>query len=171
MSVIAAKVYPDRIVMAADSIVVRGWQKSTKNFQKIACINDMIVSSTGNASEVGAMWHFMGTHRPLGATEKDILDFIVEFSKWKNERGFGADVENGYLLAYRGHLFQILGLFVSEIHDFAADGAGIEYATAALHLGHTPQEAVKVACDLSCFVAEPVIEYTQFKEGEHGKSQ
>ena len=32
------------------------------------------------------------------------------------------------------------------------------YGLTALYLGHTPREAVKVSCDLCCYVAEPIIE-------------
>jgi len=32
MSVVAAKVYPDKIVVAADSIIVKGWSKRNSGF-------------------------------------------------------------------------------------------------------------------------------------------
>lgn len=63
MSVVAAKVYKDKIVMAADSIVVRGWSKRTDHdIVKINKINDMIVGSTGYAQELSLMWQYMTTH-------------------------------------------------------------------------------------------------------------
>lgn len=51
----------------------------------------------------------------------------------------------------------IANMFVREIKDYYAIGAGEDFATAALYLGHTPKEAVKTACDISCFVAEPIV--------------
>lgn len=51
-----------------------------------------------------------------------------------------------------------------ELFDYGAIGAGEDFATAALYLGHHPKEAVKVACDLSCYVCEPIIEYKMAKE-------
>lgn len=50
-------------------------------------------------------------------------------------------------------------MFVCQIKDYVAIGAGDDFATAALYLGHTPREAVEVACNLSCYVAGPIVEY------------
>lgn len=169
MSVVAAKVYEKEIIMAADSILVKGWSKRNSNFAKIAEINDMIVGGTGSAQEMSMMWHYMQTHKPALATEKDVLTFIIEFSQWKNNMGGGSNLENAYLLAYKGHLFEIEYMFVHEIFDYIAVGAGEDFATAALYLGHHPQEAVKVACDLSCYVCEPIIEYKMAKENNKCK--
>ena len=163
MSVIAAKVYADRITVAADSILTNGWAKRNSNFSKISNINGMIVGSTGTAQEVSLMWHYMDTHRPASATEKDVLNFIVEFANWKNGFGAGSCVDNTYLMAFDGHLFEIERMFVHEVKDYIAVGAGEDFANAALYLGHTPREAVKVACDLSCFVCEPIVEFTAAK--------
>lgn len=164
MSVIAAKVDEKEIVMAADSIVVKGWSKRNSNFAKIAEINGMIVGGTGTAQELSVMWHYMRTHQPASATEKDVLTFIVEFAQWKNNMGSGSNVDNTYLLIYDGHLFEIEHMFVHEIFDYIAVGAGEDFANAALYLGHTPREAVNVACELSCYVCEPIIEYRMSKE-------
>lgn len=160
MSVVAAKVYDNRIVMAADSILVKGWSKATNgNFTKINQINGMLVGGTGNAKELSLLWHFMRTHKPDGNTEKEILGYIVEFSKWKQDLIGEGGISNTYLLAYDGHLFEIEDMFVYEIKDYDAVGAGEDFANAALYLGHSPREAIKVACELSCFVAEPIITY------------
>ena len=73
MSVIAAKVYNDKVVMAADSIIVTGWSKRNNNFSKIVEINNMIMGSTGYCQECSIMWHYMQTHKPASSLEKDIL--------------------------------------------------------------------------------------------------
>jgi len=164
MSVIAAKVYNDKIIMAADSIlVINDWSKRNTGFAKIAEINGMIAGSTGSAKEASLMWHYMQTHKPASASEKDMLTFIVEFAQWKSAID-GSNVENGYLIAYNGHLFEVSGIFVHEISDYIAIGAGMDYANAAMYLGHTPREAVKVACELSCYVCEPIVEYSMNRE-------
>jgi hypothetical protein len=80
--------------------------------------------------------------------------------------GSGSNIENVYLLIYDGHLFEIDRMFVHEVSDYIAIGAGEDFANAALYLGHTPQEAVKVACDLSCYVCEPIVEYKMTKEND-----
>jgi hypothetical protein len=164
MSVVAARVYKDKIVMAADSIVVRGWSKRTDHdIVKINEINGMIVGSTGYAQELSLMWQYMTTHKPAAATEKDVLAFVVEFSRWKRELIGNGSVDNTYLMAYDGHLFQIEDMLVYEVSEWSAVGAGEDFANAVLYLGNSPRDAVKVACELSCFVAEPIIEYSMQK--------
>lgn len=164
MSVVAARVYKDKIVMAADSIVVRGWSKRTDHdIVKINEINGMIVGGTGYAQELSLMWQYMTTHKPATATEKDVLTFVVEFSRWKRELIGDGGVNNTYLMAYDGHLFQIEDMLVYEVSEYSAVGAGQDFANAVLYMGNSPKEAVKVACELSCFVAEPIIEYAMQK--------
>lgn len=164
MSVVAAKVYEKEIIMAADSIIVKGWSKRNSNFAKIAEINDMIIGGCGSAQEVSLMWHYMQTHKPASPSVKDVLTFIIEFAQWKNNMGAGSSVDNEYLFIYQGHLFEIQNMLVHEVFDYVAVGAGEDFANAALYLGHSPSEAVKVACDLSCYVCEPIIEYKMAKE-------
>ena len=160
MSVVAARVYKDKIIMAADSIIVRGWSKRTDHdIVKIDEINGMIVGGTGYAQELSLMWQYMATHKPASATEKDVLSFIVEFSQWKRNLIGNGNVDNTYLMAYDGHLFQIEEMLVYEVSEYSAVGAGQDFANAVLYLGNSPRDAVKVACELSCFVAEPIIEY------------
>ena len=163
MSVIAAKVYNDKIIMAADSILTCGWSKRNTNFAKIVEINGMIAGSTGTAKEASLMWHYMQTHKPASPSEKDMLTFVVEFAQWKSGID-SSNIENSYLFAYQGHLFEIESIFVHEISDYVAIGAGEDFASAAMYLGHTPREAVKVACELCCYVCEPIVEYSMNKE-------
>lgn len=164
MSVVAAKVYKDKIVMAADSIMVKGWSKRNANFAKIAEINGMILGGCGTAQETSLMWHYMQTHKPASSSEKDVLTFVVEFAQWKSSIVGNSNVENVYLLAFKGHLFEIEYMFVHEIFDYVAIGAGEDFANAALYLNHSPSEAVKVACELSCYVCEPIVEYSMSME-------
>ena len=163
MSVIAGKVYDDKIIVAADSIIVRGWDLKRTGFSKLAYINEMIVGGSGTAAELSLFFQYMHTHRPASPTESDVLAFVVEFASWKKDYNEDA-VSNMYLLAFKGHLFSIEGTFVNEVKDFEAVGAGEDFALAALYLGHTPEEAVKVSCDLSCYVAEPIMKFEMPRE-------
>lgn len=164
MSVVAARVYKDKIVMAADSIMVRGYSKKTDHdLVKIKEINGMLVGGSGYAQEMALMYQYMTTHKPSSASEKDILSFIIEFSKWKRDMIGSGSIDNMYLMAYEGHLFQIEQMLVYEVHGYSAIGAGCDFANAILHVGNGPREAVRVACELSCFVAEPILEYEMSK--------
>lgn len=77
MSVVAAKVYNDKIVMAADSILVKGYSKRNTNFAKIAEINGMILGGTGIAQEISLMWHYMQTHKPASHSERMFLHLLL----------------------------------------------------------------------------------------------
>lgn len=158
MSVVAGRVYKDKIVVAADSIVVRGWSKKT-NFSKLEQINGMIIGSSGTAEELSLMFRFAQTHKPECPTEKEVLAFIVEFATWKKDFNGNSNIDNTYLIAVDEYLFSVEGMFVNEVKDYEAIGAGRDFANAALYLGHTPEEAAKVACELSCYVAEPIVKY------------
>lgn len=157
MSVIAAKVYKNRIEMAADSIVIHGSLKRT-NYNKLFEINGMIIGTCGYAEEGAFMRYYAETHKPASSNEKDILRFFVEFQAWKTDAGCTIpDCGNYYLFYFDGHLFCVTDMHVEEIDDFAAIGAGRDFSYAALYLGATPEEAVKVACELSCKVSEPIV--------------
>lgn len=158
MSVVAAKVDKEHgvISIASDSISLRGQTK--RAYSKLVKINDMIIGSVGLTEELSLMFRYAQTHRPESATERDVLAFMVEFLSWKKDYS-GGTTENHYLLAFDGHLFLIQRMLIEEVKDYEAIGAGEEYALAALYLGHQPDEAVKVACDLCCYVAEPIVEY------------
>lgn len=166
MSVVAAKVYADKIVIAADSILVSGYSKRTDcNFQKLEKINGMIIGSVGSAQECSLMFHYCANHKPISSEERDVLAFMVEFSEWKLGKTapqfdiVETDCVNNYILVFDGKCFFVEGLLVYEVKNYVAIGAGEDFATSALYLGHSPKDAVKTACELSCFVAEPIIEY------------
>ena len=157
MSVVAARVYSDRIEVAADSIIILGDMKRTGTFSKLEQVNDMNIGSVGLAEEISLMRQFAKTHKPESATERDVREFMIEFMKWKKELCGNSDIENDYIIAYQGRLFDVEGMFVNPVNDYVAIGAGMYFATAALYLGQSPQAAVKVACDLNYLVAEPIV--------------
>lgn len=165
MSVVAVKVYDNRIEMAADSIIVCGSRQETYygKHAKLKEINDMIIGTSGSCEEESLMWLYAQNHRPAAPTEKDVLEFFVEFINWKRDKSMESGPCNPYLLAYKGKVFHIQNYLVLEVDKFAAIGAGADYALAALYLDKDPDDAVKVACELSCYVTEPIICYTQMK--------
>lgn len=162
MSVVAVKIYDKEIIMSADSIIVSGWQDKTPvGKDKMYEINGMLIGSAGDAQELTHMFLFAENHTPLDMTERGLIKFMNEFRQWRiNEFGVPAEkpIGNEYLIASKGKCFMCYGcVYVGEVRDFYAIGAGEDYAKAALYLGHSPAEAVKVACALSCYVDEPII--------------
>ena len=160
MSVVAVKVNQNNIEIAADSILVKGDSKRTDTqFHKLVKVNDMIIGSVGSAEELSLFLLFCETHKISEAKEKCVLDFMCEFINWKSSMIEGCLIENDYIIIYNCKAYLVEHLFVKEIFNYEAIGAGEDFATAALYLGKSAKEAVKVACDLCCYVAEPIIEF------------
>ena len=169
MSVVAVKKTDKKIKIAADSIVVCGWtrvEKTTK-MAKLFEVNGMIIGSVGYASEGLLLENFASTRQPYAATEREVLNFFVDFNKYLvNDLGMGK-YSNSFILCFKGKVFLIDSeLFITEVDKYAAIGAGQDYSLAALHLGHSAKEAVEVACDLCAMVARPIIEYEMKIENE-----
>ena len=160
MSVVVCKVSKDKIEMASDSIVVQGWTKLNNAQNKVVKMmkyNDMIIGGCGNAEEISLFFHYMKTHTIEDMDEKSVLDFAIEFRRWKNDLTGNNSLVNPYIIAYKGKAFAIEGMLVFPIDDYYAIGAGQDYASGALYMGATPKEAVKAACELCAMVCEPII--------------
>lgn len=159
MSVVAVKIYDKTITMSADSIIVHGEvDKTPVGRGKIFEVNGMLIGTCGFAHEGIHMALFAENHTPLAMNDRELTKWMYEFAEWKaKEFGCEKKVDNQYILAYKDKVFYCSGAYVGEVTDFFAIGAGEKYANAALYLGHSPAEAVKVACALSCYVDEPII--------------
>lgn len=147
--------------MAADSIVVKGWSKmndAQHKLVKMVKYNGMILGGCGLAEDLSLFFHYMKTHTIEQVDEKSFLDFFIEFRRWKFDLTGNNFVNSTFLLAYKGKCFCIEDMLVYEINDYYAIGAGEDYAMGALHMGASPREAVKAACDLCVMVAEPIIQ-------------
>ena len=160
MSVVVCKIGKDKIEMASDSIVVQGWTKLNNAQNKVVKMmkyNDMILGGCGNADEMSLFFHYMKTHTIESMDEKSVLDFAIEFRRWKNDLTGDNSFVNPYIIAYKGKAFAIEGMLVFPIDDHYAIGAGQDYASGALYMGATPKEAVKAACELCAMVCEPIV--------------
>ncbi|MEO0348891.1 MAG: hypothetical protein AAF282_02440 [Cyanobacteria bacterium P01_A01_bin.15] len=164
MTVIAARKTKDAIIFASDSILVAGYLKATEKeviYNKLFQQNGMVIGSTGTGYEGTMMELFSRNHQPIDSSRLAVIDFFVEFRDWIQKRDADYTLENDYLLAYDTKLFRTYGgLDIYEVPEFESIGAGEDFAKAALHLGHTPREAVEVACKLSIFCSAPISEIT-----------
>ena len=160
MSVVAVKVYDKEIIMSADSIIVHGHSndKTPVGRGKIFEVNGMLIGASGTASEGIHMALFAENHTPLAMNDREMTKWMNEFALWRAREFCVEDkIGNQFLIAYKGKVFYCYGDYIGEVTDFFAIGAGESYARAALYLGHSPAESVKVACALSCYVDEPII--------------
>ena len=159
MSVVACQITDSGYELAADSISVR-WATQDKGkrttFSKLTAINGLVIGGSGAISELGMMFTFAKTHRPKSAHEDDFLSFLAEFSKWKKDHIGDGGLNASYLVGYQGLVFNITGWAVQQVTSYDAIGAGMDFALAALYLGHSAKEAVEVATELSIYCEPPV---------------
>ena len=162
MSIVAARVYADRIEMSADSISVRDDHIIDQNtsMQKIFFNGAMIVGGCGEAWEALMMGEYISSRTPTSNTMMGILSFIKGFLAWLGP--YIPDhktLANTYLIALGDKLWEVTdGPTIIEVRDYIAIGDGEEFAMGAMFCGHSPHEAVKSACALSCYVAEPIVD-------------
>ena len=160
MSVVAVRVNKDKIEMASDSIVVKGWSKipnAQNKFAKMQKINDTIVGGVGGAEESSLLFHFMRTHILDNVDESSIIDYFIEFRRWKNDLCGNNSVDNSYIIASKGKAYYVERMFVAPIDNYYAIGAGEDYANGALYMGASVIDAVKASCELCAMVCEPII--------------
>lgn len=159
MSVVVCRALNGGYEMAADSITVRGYTQTrggNSSFTKLFEANGMDIGTSGTVEEASLMRLFAGTHRPARADELAILEFMSEFSIWKNDKMGDASLNNSYLIGFDGVLFHVEGWAVSVVTGYEAIGWGFDYALAALYLGHSAAKAVETAIELSVFCEGPV---------------
>jgi ATP-dependent protease HslVU (ClpYQ) peptidase subunit len=79
-----------------------------------------------------------------------------EFAEWKKKKSGNEKIENSYIVGFCDIAFYINGWLIEEVKTFEAIGAGMDFALAAMHMGHSAKEAVQTACELSVFCEQPI---------------
>ena len=159
MSVVVCRITKKGYEIAADSIAVRGWTQSkgdTKKFSKLFEVNGLVIGGVGLIQEISLLRLFATTHKPASATDSALLEFLSEFSGWKNKKTDDSDIDNAYIVGFEEKAFYINGWLVEEIVKYEAIGAGEDYALAAMYLGNSAKKAVRVAIELSVFCEGPI---------------
>jgi len=165
MSVACVKLYDDTIVLGADSIMIYGDMQEKNKDAKIRKINDYSgFASAGFAKEIEFFNIFCKTHQPSRNTIEGIIDYFFEFSNWKKKKIDDDKIDNQYIFVYKGKSYSFYEYHVVEIKDFYAIGAGYQYATTALYLNHTVEQAIKISCSLSIYCEMPANIFEFHKE-------
>lgn len=167
MSVVTARVTSSGFTIAADSIGVIGYTQTrgdNVNMVKLKEVNGIVIGGVGYSEETSLLYLFCETRRPESTTELALLGFLSEFSEWKNKKTGKYYGGNHYIIAIGGVVYQVMGYDVSKVEKYAAIGAGMDFALAALHLGASAEKAVEVAIELSVYCETPVITITKEKE-------
>lgn len=156
MSIVACKIFDDRIEIGADSITVLGWTQTMDKFSKLETVNGMVIGGVGLAEENALLFNFASTHKPKTPTEDGVLNFIVEFAEWKKKLTEKFKLENEFIIVVDGKAFTTERFLIREIKDFYAIGAGMDYALTALYLGHSVKTSIEIACKLCVYCEEPI---------------
>jgi ATP-dependent protease HslVU (ClpYQ) peptidase subunit len=172
MSVVACKITDTGYEIAADSITVRGitQTKNQTDHVKLYETNGMVIGGVGSAEENSLMRLFAETHRPSGADEYSILDFLSEFVEWKKKKTDNNNsFRNSFMIGFQGCVFTAEQWHVHKVNTYMAIGAGMSYALAALYLGHSAEKAVETAIELSTQCEAPILVFDKINENNSGK--
>lgn len=167
MSVVACKILENGYEMSSDSITVRGFTQSkgsNTNHAKLFEVNDIVIGGCGYAKETNLLRLFSETRSISAPTEYALLEFMGEFLDWKTKKTDEKTLENEYLIGCFGHVFGFNNWYISEIKTYESIGAGMNFALASLYLGHSTEEAVKTAIELSIYCENPIITIRKLKE-------
>lgn len=149
MTIVACKIYSDKIVMGCDSQLTdnKRHEASEFNTSKITKVsNEFYFGSAGLYSEMGLFELFCSEHVPEGNSRMDILKHRINFLAWKADvTGDEENTNNQYLIYFQGKVFYVQEFAILEIKQFMSIGSGEAYAYAALAMGNTVKRALEIA--------------------------
>jgi ATP-dependent protease HslVU (ClpYQ) peptidase subunit len=150
VTVIAAKVYDDKIVMSCDSMATRGYHHRKSGFpEKIIEGQDFLAGVCGDASVMSLLMMFAKNH-PIGeGGVARVVEWCAEFLEFAKNKTDSWGGDASLVLAHRTGLFIIDGWIPLAVKDWCAHGSGYQHAEAALYLGHDTEKAVDVAVNMA----------------------
>ena len=163
MSVVAVRVYKDKIHIASDTqISTNNYLKENKSDSKLRKIKDnFYIGCTGYISEGNLFFHYAETKIPERNDTFGILEYLLDFQKWYRDK-IDTDylLENQNLIIFNNKVYKTISYnFVEEVFDYTAIGSGMESALAGLYLGYSPKEAVNIACNTNLYCSLPITDY------------
>lgn len=156
MSVVAVRVEKNKITIGADSILVNGYTQEKDKLAKLFKNEWMVVGDVGQAQEGALFQIFSKTRKPRESSVDAITEYLFDFYSWIREKTEATELHNSYIIVFETKVFLVEGFFVKEVTDYAAIGAGMDFALAALYLGSSVSDAIKTACHLSILCEEPI---------------
>ena len=163
MSVVAVKIEKNKIIIGADSILVSGYTQEKDKLAKLFQNEWMVVGDVGDAQEGALFQIFSKTRKPRESSVEAITEYMFDFFQWNKEKTENTELSNSYIIIFENKAFLVEGFYVKEVKDYAAIGAGMDFALAALYLGSSVHDAIKTACHLSILCEEPINIITVYK--------
>jgi len=156
MSVVAVRVEKDKITIGADSILVSGYTQEKDKLAKLFQNEWMVVGDVGDAQEGALFQIFSKTRKPRESSVEAITEYMFDFFQWNKDKTESVELANSYIIIFEHKAFLVEGFYVKEVKDYAAIGAGMDFALAALYLGSSVHDAIKTSCHLSILCEEPI---------------
>jgi hypothetical protein len=155
MSVVACKILPGGFEIAADSLSVHGYTKTKNNvrFSKLFEVDGLVIGGVGLPEDMALLELFAMTHKPAEPTERAVLEFWSEFADWKRKK---TDIDSAFLIGLDDRVFLLDAWLITQVLTFEAIGEGMDFARAALYLGHDAEKAVETAIELNVWCDSPV---------------
>lgn len=163
MTTIVGVNHNDHIELVADSQISVGamrWGGIKNRSGKIFEVNDMIVGGSGVLSEITLLHMFAKTHSIGEGGLDKVMEWMLEFSDWAKKKANIDSLTNTYLIGHRSGLYNVNEITPELIDTYEAIGSGWKYAYTALHLQHSAERAVEIACELDNFSGDPITRLT-----------
>jgi ATP-dependent protease HslVU (ClpYQ) peptidase subunit len=156
MSVAIVKIYNDKIVLGADSIITNGDRQRKEKKAKIRKSTESIsFACAGYLRETELFNVYCKSHTPTRNDYESIIDFFYEFSGWLKKKIDDSSVNNQYIFVYDNKAYSFYDYNVEVIEDYYCIGAGEDFAYASMYYGKTVEESIKCACELSIYCELP----------------
>jgi len=158
MTTIVCKVEKNNVILLADSLITESERfnkmKSSLKINKIYKLDEFRIAFAGDMMYTHIIKEFLSQHIQELITGNDFELKVVAEIKKTIQNYIGSSLpsytELSGIFTYQNRAFEfdIESGALFEINDFQALGTGAIYALTALHLGHSPQEALEIACKL-----------------------
>lgn len=166
MSVVAIKIYKDRIELGSDSQVSSYYMykddvQKRYGIGKIVKENDVYLGGVGDLSEISLAKLFLKKTKPGGSREDDILEWLVSFYEYCRSKNGDFRPFNQWIMVFKDRAFLIYPDFsIFSISDYEAIGCGMSEAKPILAIGRDIREAIAMACKLDLYCNKPIKIYS-----------
>lgn len=158
MTIIAAKVYDNQVVMCCDSYV------SGNNFRcrfleksKIIQTEHLIIGFSGVSSIFTLLDRYVNTQKFYYT---DVFNFCVKFKEYCTKINMLENTDFSLLIADHNHnLYTVYDWVPEKVNTHAAIGSGEQVALTCFHLNHDPRSACETACELISSCNAPIYIY------------
>jgi len=166
MTIICCKVEKDKVTIGSDTQITAGYSGFNFNGTKLEKVGTLIVGTTGRCALHSVYVVWLETHKLPSLSKRDVNRHFVAFNKFLIN-----DYDNKILLSdvifiicQNGEAITFQNFYIRKITKFWAIGSGREMAWAALSLGKSVKEAVKLACQYNSYCSGKIDIMTSVKE-------